>query len=105
MADDTPEPKPDAVAVCRIRKSGNTTATLASAPLPSHDTNRASPVRKVMRAAASPMLGAASDSSSGKTGASRIRWVRDDKTDIGRSRLAGELAPSPVKVDYPPGNL
>jgi hypothetical protein len=82
MAEETPEPKPDAVAVCRIRNSGNTTATPARASLPSHDTNTASAVRKVMRAAASPMLGAASDSSSGKTGASRMRWVRLDRTDM-----------------------
>ena len=59
-----------------------------------------------MRAAASPMLGAASDSSSGRTGASRMRWVRLDRTDMrALPLLTGEVDRGRGPVDYLTSNL
>jgi hypothetical protein len=82
MEEETPAPKPAAVAVCSTIRMGKTTETAASASLPSHDTNSASAVRKVMRATASPMLGAASRSRVERMGASSRSRVRGGKTAV-----------------------
>src|SRR6185436_17762796 len=58
------------------------------------------------RAAASPMLGAASDSNRGRTGASRMRWVRLDRADIQTlPLLTGEVDRACGPVDYLRSNL